>query len=331
MERERPVRWGILGTANIARSRFLSGLHAAGGGMAYAVAGRDPARTARYAADNGIEHAIVGYENLLAGGDVDIVYIALPNSLHAEWTMAALRAGKPVLCEQPLCVSVEQTEEVLGVARETGQLLWEAFVFPFHPQMHRLRELIRGGDLGDVRETHSSLHFRLRSRENIRLSPDLAGGSLNDVGCYCIRLADLIFEDRAQEGMALARWAPEGVDEAMDGVLGYPADHHLLFSCGMSRPWDSFSRVIGSEGEIRMSNPYHPEMEDVLEVRRGADVQVEQAGGDKPSFAFALRRIQAAIRGEEAPRHLARDDALPVAIGLELARRSARSGRREEL
>lgn len=331
MDREQPVRWGILGTANIARSRFLPGLRAAGGGIAYAVAGRDQARTARYAADNGIEQAVVGYETLLARDDVDIVYVALPNALHAEWTMAALRAGKPVLCEKPLCVSVEQTEEVLRVAQETGRLLWEAFVFPFHPQMDRVRELVRGGDLGEVRETHASLHFRLRSRENIRLSPELSGGALNDVGCYCICLADLIFEETAQEGMALARWAPEGVDEAMDGVLGYPADRRLLFSCGMFRPWDGFSRIIGSQGEIRISNPYHPEREDVLEVRQGSEVRVEQAGGVEPSFAFAIRAIQAAIRGEEAPRHLARDDALPVAIGLELARRSARSGQRETL
>src|SRR5580704_3893444 len=122
------VRWGIIGTANIARAAFLPGLRQAGG-VAAAVAGRDAARTGQYARDHGIERAIAGYQNVIDDPAVDALYIPLPNSLHAEWTIAALRAGKPVLCEKPLCGSLAETMRVIDVARQTGTLLWEAFVF----------------------------------------------------------------------------------------------------------------------------------------------------------------------------------------------------------
>src|ERR687885_89414 len=118
------VRWGIVSTANIVKGSFLPAVHAAGG-IPYAVAGRDLDRARHFAAENEIEHAMEGYANLLADDQVEAVYIALPNSLHAEWTIATLRAGKPVLCEKPLCISAAEVREVLQVAEETGTWLWE--------------------------------------------------------------------------------------------------------------------------------------------------------------------------------------------------------------
>jgi predicted dehydrogenase len=322
---DRPIRWGILGTAGIARDSFLPGLRATEEGIAYAVAGRDLARAERFAAENGVEHAVEGYAALLADPRIDAVYIPLPNSLHAEWTIAALRAGKSVLCEKPLTTSVEQTEEVLAVARETGLPLWEAFVFPFHEQMARLREIMASGEIGEIREVQSNFHFLLTNPNDIRLSPHLAGGALNDVGCYCIRLAQFVFESDPDQGEALARWTPEGVDGEMQGVLNYPGERRLLFSCGLSRPRDTFSRVIGSAGEVRFSDPFHPTVEDHLELRLPQRPIVERAAGPRPSFTPALRHIQATLRGEGDPRHLAVQDAMSTALGLGLARRSARS------
>lgn len=320
------VRWGILGTANIARSAFLPALAAAGGGEAYAVAGRDRGRVEAYAGANGIERAYEGYETLLSDPHVDAVYIALPNSLHAQWTIAALRAGKAVFCEKPLCTSVTETAEVLRVARETGQLLWEAFVFPFQPQMHRLHAILGGGGIGEPAEVQSNFHFQIRNRRNIRLDPGLGGGSLNDVGCYCIRLAESVFADNPDQAAALARWAPEGVDEEMQGTLAYPGGGRLMFSCGLSQRFDVFSRVLGTEGEVRLTNPFHPRVTDTLEIR-GADgsITIEPSRQETPSFTPALRHIQAAIRGLEAPEHLAIDEAMGVALGLQLASDSARA------
>lgn len=189
------VRWGIIGTANIARAAFLPGLRQAGG-VAAAVAGRDAGRTGQYARDHGIERAITGYQNVIDDPAVDALYIPLPNSLHAEWTIAALRAGKPVLCEKPLCGSLAETEHVLAVAAETGTPLWEAFVFPFHDQFARVTALIADGAIGDLREVQSNFHFSVGRPDNIRLSRDLDGGALNDVGCYPVRLALELFGRR---------------------------------------------------------------------------------------------------------------------------------------
>lgn len=320
-----PVKWGIMGTANIARSSFLPGLRAAGGGQAYAVAGRDRDRTQQYAQANGIEHAYAGYEALLHDPQVDAVYIALPNSLHAKWTIAALQAGKAVFCEKPLCTSLAETEDVLRVARDTGRLLWEAFVFPFHSQMNRLHAILQSGSIGKAIEVQSTFHFQIRSRQNIRLDPALGGGALNDVGCYCIRLAQLVFEEQPSEAATLAKWAPEGVDEEMQGAIAYAAHGQLLFSCGLSSHYDVFSRVLGTEGEVRFSHPFHPRAGDTMEIRtEDGTVTIEPSRQETPSFTPAIAHIQAAIRGEAEPEHLAIDEAAGTARGLQLARDSAR-------
>jgi predicted dehydrogenase len=312
-----PVHWGILGTANIARVAFLPGLAAAGGGAAYCVASRDLARAQEFASRHGIERAYGRYEDVLDDDRVEAVYIPLPNTLHAEWAIAALRAGKAVLCEKPLTLSVDDTEHVLSVARETGSYLWESFVFPFHRQTRRVLNLITDGELGEVRDVHSSFSFTLRNRNNIRLSRDLGGGALFDVGCYCIRLARLIFAEEATGGTALADWAPEGVDEQMHGVLAFPHRRRLLFSCGLRGPNNSFTRVLGTQGELRMTNPYHPGQDASLEIFRGDAFQREDASEGGPTFAPAIAHIQAVLRGKEAPRHLAINDALGNAIAIE--------------
>ncbi len=327
MDAGETIRWGILGTANIARSAFLPGLRAAGGGSAYAVAGRDQARTERYARDNGIERAIQGYDTLLADEQVDAVYIALPNALHAEWTIAALRAGKAVLCEKPLCTSVDETERVLTVAGETGVLLWEAFVFPFHNQMRRLREIMSNRDVGDIVELQSNFHFMITNRHNIRLSSDLAGGAINDVGCYCLRLARLVFGTEAGDAVVVPRWASEGVDEEAQAIVSYPSERRLVLSCGMFREYDTFARLLGTSGEIRFSNPFHPHSGDMMEIRKPDLTVVENAAGSEPSFTAAIRHIQAVLRGDEAPEHLAIDEALDTARGLELLHGAAQATR----
>src|SRR5215469_9171308 len=145
------VRWGIVGTAKIARTLFLPSVREAGGEPA-AVAARDRTRADQWAAANGITRAVVGYQNLIEDPEIDAVYVPLPNALHGEWTIRALQAGKPVLCEKPLTGSAAQTERVLAVARETGTPLWEAFAFPFHDQMARLRGILADGTIGDLRE-----------------------------------------------------------------------------------------------------------------------------------------------------------------------------------
>lgn len=323
MTSKSPVRWGILSTANIARSSFLPAVRAADDAAAVAVASRDLERGRRWAEEHGVESAVGSYGQLLEDESIEAVYIALPNAFHARWTVAALEAGKAVLCEKPLCVSPEETQEVLEVARRTGSLLWEAFVFPFRPQTVRLHTEIESGRLGEIREIQSNFHFRISNPQNIRLRPELGGGALNDVGCYPVHLAGQMFGRVPERGTAVSHWTSTGVDMETQGILGYPGNGRLTFSCGMDRPFDTFTRVLGTEGEVRLTNPFHPRPGDVMEIITAQGTEHVPVTDRDPSFTNCVRHINAVIRGRETPRHLAIDDALGTAIGLQLARQSA--------
>ena len=307
---------GILGTANIARAQFLPGLREAGG-VAAAVAGRDASRAERYARDNGIERAIGGYQNLIDDPAVDALYIPLPNSLHAEWTLRALTAGRPVLCEKPLCGNLADTVRVLDAARQGGSLLWEAFVFPFHRQITQLWDLVAGGAIGELMEIKSNFHFQLSNPGNIRYSRELEGGALNDVGCYPIRLAAEFFGVPHQAAWAGATWGGDGVDVDSWGVLEYPGGRRLHLSCGLGRGYDTFSSLEGTAGRIHISNPFHPGLADTYQVIAPRSEPASfPATAAEASFTAAIRHINAALAGDEEPRLLAVDTALSTASGL---------------
>jgi predicted dehydrogenase len=312
------VRWGILGTAKIARNLFLPSLLEAGGEPA-AVAGRDADRTAQWAATHGIGLAVTGYQDLIDAPDIDALYIPLPNALHGEWTIIALEAGKPVLCEKPLTGSVAQTERVLTVARATGTPLWEAFAFPFHDQMARLRGIVADGTIGDLREIQSGFHFAMSDPEtNVRMFADLEGGALLDVGCYPVRLARDLFGAEHEAAWAQAEFAPGGVDLATWGCLNFPGGRHLYLSCGFGRADDTFTRLLGTRGQIHVTNPFHPGAGDTFLVWPDgrAPVRHRAIGPYRSSFTPLIRHINAVIRGTEQPRLLAVQTALGSARAL---------------
>jgi predicted dehydrogenase len=310
------VRWGIIGTANIARAVFLPGLRQAGGDAA-AVAGREVGRAGQFARDNGIGRAVTGYQALIDDPDIDALYIALPNALHAEWAIRALEAGKPVLCEKPLCGTRPDTERTLAAARRTGTLLWEAFAFPFHPQLTQIRQLIGDGAIGELTEIKSNFHFSVTRPENIRYSRDLQGGALLDVGCYPIRLAAELFGVPHQSAWAAATRGGQDVDIDIWGVLGYPAGRRLLLSCGFGRSYDAFTTLEGTTGQIHVTNPFHPGPGDSYTVKAGRDEPRHYPAAPRElSFTSLTRHINAVLRGEEEPRLLAVDTALPVAQAL---------------
>jgi predicted dehydrogenase len=322
------VRWGILGTANIARGQFLPGLREAGGGRAALVASRDLGRAEAFAGDHGVDRGVADYAAVVESPDIDAVYVALPNSLHAEWTIRALRAGKAVLCEKPLCVGAAPTAAVLDAARALpGALLWEAFVFPFQAQHQRLVTLLADGAIGDLTEIISAFHFRMgRPDGNIRLSAELGGGALADVGCYPIRLGHELFgpqPDQAAAGSAVVAGEVE-VDAAAIVAAG---TRRLVLTCGFQRSYDTFTQVLGEQGQLHLANPFHPAPADPLTVLRpGAEPVTEYPTTDERSFTAALRHIHAVLRGETAPEHTAADSALATARTLEAVQ--AACGRR---
>jgi predicted dehydrogenase len=304
------TRWGVLGTAGIARSRFLPAL-AEAGGEAVVVGGRDGARAAEFAAAHG-------------DPTVQAVYVPLPNTLHAEWAVAALEAGKAVLCEKPLCVDADQVRRVLAVAERSALPLWEAFVFPFQAQHQRVVELLDGGAIGELREITGAFHFLLRRTEDIRLSAAMAGGALADVGCYPLRLAAELFGGPAVTAVASAVRGAE-VETELAALVGWPDDRRLLLSCGFRRSADTTTVLSGTEGTIRLEDPYHPRPATTLELRRaGEDPVVEWPTRDQHSFTAALRHVGAVLAGEEAPRHTALGSSLAVAEAMDLVRAGLR-------
>jgi predicted dehydrogenase len=318
------VRWAVLGTAHIAEASFLPALAETGDGVPYLAA----SRTARAARDWAVQHdmqaGVEGYTAALTDPLVHAVYVPLPNAMHAAWSAAALQAGKTVLCEKPLCVDVAETERLLTVARDTGGLLWESFVFPFHPQTETLKRLLADGVIGEVREVESHMHFTLRQPENIRWDARLGGGALNDVGCYPIRLARLVFGAEPETARADAVRAESGVDAETSGELLFPGERRLVFSCGFQSDRKLGTRIVGTDGEVRLSNPFHPRPGDALEVWRGGElVQAHPVSGGDHSFTPALRHIHDVLLRGVMPRHLAVDDALGNARALELVREAA--------
>lgn len=313
--RSSEVRWGIVGTANIAHVAFLPALRRAGG-RAAAVASRDGATAERFATEYGIERGLAGYQALIDDPDIDVLYIPLPNSLHAAWTIRALRAGKPVFCEKPLCGTLSDTQSVLDVADQTGTLLWEAFVFPFHEHMRRIRSLVDGGAIGDLREIQADFHFLLRRQDDIRMFPDLQGGALLDVGCYPIRLAQEFFGPH-ESAWAEREVGGHGIDIETWGSLGYGGGRRLLLSCGMRREYDTFARLLGTAGQIHVSNLFHPGPDDTVTLYPASgEPVVFGATSGEPAFTPAIRHINAVVSGQEEPRLLALQTSLTTARAL---------------
>jgi predicted dehydrogenase len=306
-----PVRWGILGAAGIAASAFLPALAEAGDGRAAVVGSRDAGRAQRWAGEHGVDAAAGSYEAVLADPSIEAVYVPLPNALHAAWAIAALEAGKAVLCEKPLCATPAETARVLDAARD--RLLWEAFVFPFSDQIETLAALLADGAIGEPREIVSRFHFELDEPDDIRMSAELAGGATQDVGCYAIRLARLLFgaEPLTDRALADAVWE-RGVDVELWGALALSGDRRLLLSCGFRNAFDTTTSVHGTRGSIRLTNPFHPVPDDTMTLIRDGEVLETWPGAPsgEQSFTPAIRHIHRAIRGEEAPRHIAVDDAM---------------------
>ena len=319
------VRWGILGTAGIAVASFLPAVRATGG-KAAVVGSRNPTRAREWADRHGVDEAVDGYEAVLDRDDIDAVYVPLPNSEHAQWAIAALDAGKAVLSEKPLTPTGDETAAMISAAGD--RLLWEAFVFPFHPQTTALTELVEEGALGDLRSIHAAFQVAMPPGPNIRRQPELGGGTLLDLGGYTIHFARTIFGDDPVAAVASGTGSDTGVDEELGGVLEFPGGRRLVFACGFtSSRYNSLAQLIGTEAEVRIDNPYHPAPDDGLELWQSTPGQWHspravwrRTGGEGSAFDHAIAHIQRVVLGEEAPRNLAAQTALGTARAMDMVR-----------
>ena len=316
-----PVRFGLLSTAKI-NELVLRGARASDRVAVTAVASRDGARARAYAGERGIERAHGSYEALLADDDVDAVYISLPNSLHVEWSIRALQAGKHVLCEKPLARRAAEVELAFEAAEAADRFLMEAFMYRHHPQIGRVRELLDDGALGELRLIRSAFSFPLARVGDIRMRPELEGGSLMDVGCYCVN-ASRFFAGEPALVFGEQLVGSTGVDVRFAGVLRFPGDVLAHFDCAFDLPRRTELELVGSEATAAFADPWQAFVTRV-ELRRGGDVEAVPVHEADP-YRLELENFAAAIRGESEPL-LGREDARGQARTIEALYRSAADG-----
>ena len=320
------VRWGFLSTARINR-RLLAAAEKTDAAEVVAVASRDSDRAEAYAVEHGISRSHGSYEALLEDSEVDAVYISLPNSLHVEWSVRALAAGKHVLCEKPLTRSPEEAEYAFEAADRAGRILMEAFMWRHSPQTAKLAQLVEGGVIGELQLVRATFSFPLEGRRNIRLDPDLGGGALMDVGAYCVSAARLLAgEPERVYGEQVI--GDSGVDVLFTGVLRFPRGVLAEIDAGIYLPRRDGLEAVGTEGSLVISDPWLAQRL-VLHLRRG-ESREEIALPPADPYRLELENMCAAIGGEAKPL-LGREDAVGQARALDALYKSADEGRPVEL
>ena len=252
------LRWGVLSTAAIAREKWIPGARHSPRSEVVAIASRDGVNGRRVATELGIPRAHDSYEALLADPEVDAVYIPLPNHLHREWTLAAARAGKHILCEKPLALTSADAEAMVEAADASGVRLMEAFMYRLHPSWVAVRELVEGGRIGRLQAIQSWFSYYNDDRANIRNSLEAGGGALYDIGSYSINLSRMLFgsEPERVDG-AILRDPDMGIDVVATGLLGFPGGGTATFTCSIRSEPDQRVHIYGTEGHISLGIPFN--------------------------------------------------------------------------
>jgi xylose dehydrogenase (NAD/NADP) len=270
------LRWGLLSTANINR-QLIPAVRGSARGELTAVASRDGAKARAYAEQWGLPRSFGSYEAMLASPDVDVVYLSLPNSLHAEWAIKCLEAGKHVLIEKPIAMNVGEVDAIQSAAKRTGRVAVEAFMYQHSPQILKLQELVAGGSLGRIYAVRASFTFKLAVDKDPRLDPELGGGSLWDVGCYPVSMAQLLMGGKPVEVFAAQDKGNKDVDLALLGQMKYAGGRLAQFDCGFQTPYRTYVEVLGTDASVS-TRPFRPDVnyagETTLTINRGDTQEV---------------------------------------------------------
>ena len=309
------IRWGLLGTGNITK-KLLIGARQSDQLDVVAVGSRSIDRAREFARANVIGRFHGSYEDLLADPEVDAVYISLPNSLHHAWTMRSLVAGKHVLCEKPYTRRPAEVTEAFDAADAAGLVLQEAFMWRHTPQVRRLMELLER--IGPVRTIRSTFSYVLGSETDVRVSAPLDGGSLMDVGCYCVSGARLVAGEPVRV-TAEQFLDASGVERRMSALMRFPGNVTATFTCAFDSTTHETLEVIGPDGRILLPDPWHSRSG--LIYLDDEEIRVEPTN----PYRLELEDMGAAIRGER-PALLGRADALGQARTIEALYRSADTG-----
>jgi D-xylose 1-dehydrogenase (NADP+, D-xylono-1,5-lactone-forming) len=303
------VRWGILGCAGIAERAFIPAVRQSRDGILGAIASRDAVRAAEWRQRFGFERSHGTYQELIDDPAIAAVYNPLPNDLHAEWSIRAMKAGKHVLCEKPMAMNAAEVRSMIEAAKASGVRLMEGFMYKFHPQIARTLEILRSGRIGEPRSVHSSFTFRFdRDPANYRWSPGQGGGALYDVGCYTISIARLVFGAEPVAVSAAARIDPAtGVDTTAEALLEFPGGRFALCESSFEAQFQSRLLVVGAAGLLGLDRAFSA---------KDFDVAVHVIHGDLPEsvpvpkanmFTLMIEDFDEAVLGGAAPAVLASD------------------------
>ncbi|MDQ0157186.1 Gfo/Idh/MocA family protein [Robertmurraya andreesenii] len=281
MKVSQKVKWGILSTARCAKERLLPAIRAERNSELLAIGSRDIEKAKLVAENFGIHRVYGSYQEVIDDPEIDAIYIPLPNNMHKEWTIKAAKAGKHVLCEKPVALNVEEAEEMVAVCEKSDVLFMEAFAFRCHPQWHRLREILDSSHIGEIRNVNAHYSISVENPNDIRLNPNMGGGSLYDVGSYCINAIRFIMGEEPTEVHAISKFAPDNiVDLTSSVVMRFPGDRLAQFSSSIESTHKQVVEVTGTKGSIKISWPFrHPSLviqKDAKEIMDVFEFQLDE-------------------------------------------------------
>jgi xylose dehydrogenase (NAD/NADP) len=321
-----PLRWGLLGAARINRS-IIPAIRESPRSELVAVASRDPARAAAYAREWAIPHSFGRYEEMLADDGIDVVYVPLPNGLHAEWTIRAARAGKHVLCEKPLAVTVAEVDAIAEAARQAGVVVAEGLMYRHHALTREVKGIVERGTLGELRVVRGCFTFPLTRENDVRLDPALGGGCLWDLGVYPIGYARLMIGAEPVEAFGWQTLGPTGVDMSFAGQIRFPGGVVVQCDTSFRTAFRRDVEIVGSEATLYVPNPFKPGPSEPVYLVRGDDRQtIPVAGSEAHLYLGEVEDLADAVEHGRKPAVSLADSRGTVAAIVALLT-SAREGR----
>jgi predicted dehydrogenase len=326
------VRWAVLGVAKIATTKVIPAMQKGDWSEVVAIASRDLNKATAAADKLGIRKAFGSYEDALSDPEIDAIYNPLPNHLHVPWSIRAAEAGKHVLCEKPIAMSVAECRTLIAARDRTGVKIGEAFMVRTHPQWLRVRELANSGEIGDLRVVLGAFSYFNRDPANIRNKPDIGGGAIMDIGCYPIQIARFLFGREPETATALIDRDPEMQTDRLSSVLLEFAYGHCVFTCSTQLVPYQRIQVLGTKGRIEVEVPFNPspDRKTRLLVDNGADlwgsgIRVEEFPAcDQYTIQGDLFSL--AVRGRgDVPTPL--EDSIANMAAIEAVFESARTGK----
>lgn len=313
------LRWGIIGAANIAKQQVIPAIQQVSNTEIVAIASRSEGKAQQFANDFNIPNIYDTYEALIESPEIDAVYIALPNTHHKQWALAAIQAKKHVLCEKPIVMHASDLQELQNESNKHGVILMEAFMYRFHPQIAKTKELLTQGAIGEILTIHSRFHFTMKDWDNdIRLNPTLGGGVFNDIGCYPLNAIHCLIEESPTNVQALAGRSDKQVDTHVAVQLNYPSGILAQIDASFYGPMTQTIDIIGTKGTMQLPFAFRSDLnnyEGIIQYESNNEVYFITETAN--AYVEQIKAFQLAIQNNELPPNYTAAQMLQQATELE--------------